>query len=360
MKKSTAIIPLFEKFIKDCETGKRLKKNGERMKQESIDNFTYTIRNLQSFSEQASFELRICDASKLNTREMKSEKNYWKKFYHQFTEYLYKKGLFDNYVGVTIKNIRTFFNYLQGEKDLDVGDFHKSFYVRQEEIDIHVLSPEQLKYLIHDKAFEASLSIPLKRTKEMFVFGCTTGLRFSDLQLLNSQNFVKEKGEWYLKIKSKKTKTNSSFKLPEYAMEIVKPYLKRNSNKPIFTDISLYNFNKNIKKVGKLAGFTKQVEITRERQGKAKNINPGKQKNQVFYEIMSSHMMRRTAITTYLILGMPEHLVKKISGHSFNSKSFGRYVHYAQAFVDQEIDKVHARLSEYWGMGFVFILKFLN
>ena len=71
MKKSTALIPLFEKFIKDCETGKRLKKNGERMKQESIDNFTYTLRNLQSFGEQASFELRICDASKLNTREKK-------------------------------------------------------------------------------------------------------------------------------------------------------------------------------------------------------------------------------------------------------------------------------------------------
>jgi integrase len=58
-------------------------------------------------------------------------------------------------------------------------------------------------------------------------------------------------------------------------------------------------------------------------------------------------MMRRTAITTLLILGMPEHLVRKISGHSHSSSSFNRYVHYAQAYVDTEIDKVHEKLETY-------------
>jgi len=37
MKKSPAIIPQFKKFIKDSETGKRVKKNGERIKKDSID-----------------------------------------------------------------------------------------------------------------------------------------------------------------------------------------------------------------------------------------------------------------------------------------------------------------------------------
>ena len=31
MKKTNPIIPLFKKFIKETETGKRLKKNGEKM-----------------------------------------------------------------------------------------------------------------------------------------------------------------------------------------------------------------------------------------------------------------------------------------------------------------------------------------
>jgi len=58
-------------------------------------------------------------------------------------------------------------------------------------------------------------------------------------------------------------------------------------------------------------------------------------------------MMRRTAITTLLILGMPEHLVRKISGHSNASKSFGRYVHYAQVYMDKEIEKVHNKLETF-------------
>ncbi|WP_154657774.1 hypothetical protein [Flavobacterium subsaxonicum] len=56
-------------------------------------------------------------------------------------------------------------------------------------------------------------------------------------------------------------------------------------------------------------------------------------------------MMRRTAITTLLILGMPEHLVRKISGHSTVSGFFNRYVHYAQAY--KEIEKVHSKLEVY-------------
>ena len=58
-------------------------------------------------------------------------------------------------------------------------------------------------------------------------------------------------------------------------------------------------------------------------------------------------MMRRTAITTLLILGMPEHMVRKISGHSYSSNSFNRYIHYAQSYLDKELDKVHEKLNHY-------------
>ncbi|MBK6987035.1 MAG: hypothetical protein IPH33_01655 [Bacteroidetes bacterium] len=57
--------------------------------------------------------------------------------------------------------------------------------------------------------------------------------------------------------------------------------------------------------------------------------------------------MRRTAITTLLNLGMPEHMVRKISGHATGSKEFFRYVQYSQSFLDQETDKVHLRLQNF-------------
>ena len=60
-----------------------------------------------------------------------------------------------------------------------------------------------------------------------------------------------------------------------------------------------------------------------------------------FSDCISSHMMRRTCITIMLTSGMPELVVKKISGHSNNSRSFFRYVNFAQDIIDKEIDKMH-------------------
>ena len=203
MKKETPILPLFNQFIRDSQTGKRLKKNGEKIADGTVDNYRYTLNNLQNFVLETKFDLRICDASKLNKRERQSEKNYWKKFYKKFTEYLYKKGCYDNYVGANIKYIRTFFNYLKFDKDIATGDYQKLFHVRKETVDILVLSPEQLKFLIHDSEFNISLTKAMQRVKDIFVFGCTTGLRFSDIFRLTNKNFEKQNNDWYLKLKSK-------------------------------------------------------------------------------------------------------------------------------------------------------------
>lgn len=136
MKKTFEFLPLFSSFLKDCENDKRLKRNGERIGPNSVRTYKYVQVNLIRFCEDTKFELRVCSILKMNTRELKSEKNYWRKFYKNFTEYLYKKGCYDNYVGSNIKVIRVFFNYLKEEKDIYVGDFHKRFYVRKEQIDI--------------------------------------------------------------------------------------------------------------------------------------------------------------------------------------------------------------------------------
>lgn len=348
MKKAQPLLPLFKQFIRDTQTGKRLKKNGEKIKKETVQNYKYALQNLIEFSVKENFELRICDASKLNNREFISEKNYWKKFYKKFTGFLYKNGCYDNYVGNTIKMVRVFFNYLKEEKNIHTGDFHKLFYVRKEEVDILVLSPNQLKFLIHDKGFEETLKPNLKTVKDIFVFGCTTGLRYSDIFKLTNKNFEKQEKDWYLKMKSQKTKTYSFIKLPEYAIAIYKKHKPKSNINPVFPHYSLSNFNDLLKTLGEKSNFTDPITVSREIQGQPKKINLKNSKEAVrFCDKMSSHMMRRTAITTLLILGMPEHLVRKVSGHSSNSTSFNRYVHYAQVYIDREIDKVHDKLGEY-------------
>ena len=60
--------------------------------------------------------------------------------------------------------------------------------------------------------------------------------------------------------------------------------------------------------------------------------------------------MCNTAILTNLALGMPEHIVRKISGHAANSKEFFRYVKMAQNVIDHESDKVFDKIRSY-GLG---------
>ena len=281
-------------------------------------------------------------------RELIYEKNYWKKFYKKFTDYLYTDlGHYDNYVGSNMRMLRTFFNYLKDEKGLRIGSFHKSFYVRNEEVPIVVLSPEQLNFLIYDKSFEESLSPRLQRTKDIFVFGCTVALRVSDLFSLNGSNLEITEESYYLKVTSKKTQTPTRIKLPEYAIEIIRKYYRRRHNN-LLPVISNNNLNKNLKLLAETAGWTAQVAKTRGRRGISIPLNKDSKiyDGFRFCDLITSHTMRRTAITTMLSLGMTEFMVRKISGHAANSKEFFRYVALAQSYIDKETEALFQRLSE--------------
>ena len=119
---------------------------------------------MQEYETKFGTTLRIKIFSANNKRTFLAERNYWKKFYHEFTNFLYsKKNCFDNYVGAVIKVIRIFFNYVNKDLGIATGDFYKSFYVCKEEVPIITLLPEQLQFLINDKAFHESLSPSLQK-----------------------------------------------------------------------------------------------------------------------------------------------------------------------------------------------------
>ncbi|HZW63091.1 MAG TPA: hypothetical protein VFF15_05525 [Flavobacteriaceae bacterium] len=84
MKVNQSVLPLFNQFIKDSKSGKRLKKNGGKISNGTIENYRYTLNNLEEFCNKTNFDLHICDVNKLTLREKKSEKNYWKKFYKKY------------------------------------------------------------------------------------------------------------------------------------------------------------------------------------------------------------------------------------------------------------------------------------
>jgi integrase len=189
-----------------------------------------------------------------------------------------------------------------------------------------------------DHDFEQGLSSNQRIVKDIFVLGCTVALRFSDLIGIRPIDIMEVSGKYYLGVKAQKTGAVMKVRLPSYALAIIDKNTRK-GRKTIFPGMSLTWFNKCIKRLTEAAGWVEPVSRTRNRQGVKKNMLVHKsQKAYRFCDCVSSHIMRRTAITTMLLSGVPELVVKKISGHSGDSKSFYRYVDLVQAYVDEEVE----------------------
>jgi integrase len=340
MTKANQLIPLnllYQKFVDETSKGKRLQKNGKSVSQSTIKSYKVLLKNIKLF-ESNSKEIFLINVNyKYSKRLFELEKRKYNKFYIKFTDFLYQKGCTDNYVGILIKYLRSFFNYLNENKGYNTGLFYKEFYIRKEEIPVIVLNMMQLKLLISNREFESKLPKHLMTTKDLFVLGCTVGLRFSDLISLKKKNLIIDENKYYIVSRSLKTSTDTRIKLPEYAKDILIKY--KTNPKNLLPTISLNQFNKNLKDIGLIAGWTYEVGKERCRRGVRREIkNNGKTYR--FCDLISSHIMRRTAITTLLIHGMPEPLVRKISGHAPGSKEFYKYVQYSESFLDKETDRV--------------------
>lgn len=342
-----AFFELYRKMIRDTSRGTRSKKNGKRIRDSTIDNYIYIRKLLEEFVSDTGFELRLYLVNHLSTREADQAKKYYRKFYTAFTNYLYNdKDFYDNYVTLVLKGIKAFFNYLNQELNIQVGEYHKQFYGFTEDIDIVVLSPEQMNYLIYNQDLNDKLPAHLIKVKDIFIFGCTVALRFSDLMQLKSENLHFYNNAYYLKVTSLKTNTNTSIKLPEYAVGILKKYHKK--QKTLLPSHSNAWLNKCLKELARYLDFKEPMPKYRTRRGEKQLVykNKAKKQHYTLADHITTHTMRRTAITTMLRLGVPDQVVRKISGHAAGSKEFFRYVEFAQSYIDEHTDKVFEKITQ--------------
>jgi hypothetical protein len=60
-----------------------------------------------------------------------------------------------------------------------------------------------------------------------------------------------------------------------------------------------------------------------------------------FYEVLTTHVACKSYITNSLIIGVPERVVKEVSGHK-SEKDFRRYVNLANSYKDEMIRKSYS------------------
>jgi integrase len=330
----------FERFIRDSVSGKRKKRDGRKISPGTIKQYVCVLKSLEKYQLAENEKLSILIPQNIAKRHQKREKKYWKDFEAKFTKFLYKNEALDNYIGLHFKIIKTFFRYLENIRQYSVSDTYKTFRILTEDIPILVLAPERLQFMINNNEFTQSLPDHLQKSKDIFIVGCTVGLRFSDLIKITTANLVNWEGQTYLQVRAQKNSIITRIKLSPYVLKIFK---NRKNGERLLPQISLHRFNNNIRAICRAAGWTEPVERMHFSSLKTAISNSGS--NVPFCNLVTSHMMRRTAITTLLTLGMPELLVRRISGHSKNSTSFLRYVEFSQNFMDNEIDKIYSKLD---------------
>ena len=159
------------------------------------------------------------------------------------------------------------------------------------------------------KAFEVTFPTHIL-VKDVFLFACYTGLRFSDLATITPKNIQQGKDDqgnpvYRLSLRMQKTGDNLSMKLPKPAAEILlkhgypdSPYIfpilnlahKIDTEPALKGEISRRNayFNKIMKKLCERAGIEKSI---------------------------SMHCARHTFATLSLDLGSPIEVVSKLLGH---------------------------------------------
>lgn len=342
--KQILLLPEFQKFITASKTGRRLMPSGKKIRSGTIEQYQCAYLLLVEYEQQVSQPLRICLLHRSSLREIQKEKLYWNRFLKGFSQFMYKeKGCFDQYTAAIFKTIKTFFNYLLKEKCLPVGVFHKQFRVPTEDIMPVILTPVQLNFLITNTEFEQSLSKSLQRTKDIFVFGCTVALRQKDLMRLKKDNVQFTNEGVNLCLHTQKTSSIVKIPLPDYAIAIYSKY-KRKAGVYVLPKLSGVNLNKQIKLLIQKAGWDYPLPKIRHRQGEPIEIKNDKGTSLSFYEHITAHTMRRTAITTLLLLGVDETSVRRISGHAAGSKEFYKYVGLVQDYLNASVKNAHNKL----------------
>jgi integrase len=133
------------------------------------------------------------------------------------------------------------------------------FKIKKQESKREFLIIEEVKSLM---AFQLPIiHIKQQRTKDMFLLGCFTGLRFSDVVRLTWRNIQlnAEETGGLMTIEMQKTAKEVKTALIPPVIEILKRHRKENLDEPIFNNITNQAINRNLKVLMKLVGIDKNI-----------------------------------------------------------------------------------------------------
>lgn len=282
----------FEAFIEQCDSRLSPRRGGQTIDYKTKREYARTYYYIQEYEKKRKIRLEFRNIDKM--------------FFNDFVAFLQDLGLSTNTIWhktVSIKAVMKAAN----EQELTDNTKYTSFKNVSEESQAIALSEKELDLLAQ---FDFSNSPRLERTRDLFLIGCWTGLRFSDFTRIKQEN-IKDN---MLTIQQQKTNEFVTIPLHPVFITIWNKY-----NGVLPANISNQKFNDNLKDVCREAGLKERV---------MKSITKGGKKQTTVYEkwqLVSSHTARRSFATNLYKSGFPSISIMQITGHKTES-SFLKYI----------------------------------
>ncbi len=235
-------------------------------------------------------------------------------FYNDFTRFMIEKDYSLNSIGTSVKNFKVFMNEaVESGLTKNLEFRNKKFKIVEEETENIYLTEDEIR-----KIYEKDLSENkrLDRVRDLFIVGCYTGLRFSDLIQIREENLIDDKTR--LKIKTEKTGELVVIPLNNYIKEILKKYAG-----VVPYVISNVKMNKYLKELIELVEIDDDVLIS--------FTKGGVRQTKCFkkYQLVTVHTARRSFATNAFLRDIPTISIMKITGHR-TERAFMKYIKISQ------------------------------
>lgn len=243
-------------------------------------------------------------------------------FFSKFYSFLIdKKNMLNNTANKNLQFLNTFLIWANNN-NYTTNTSYKSFRSKFETNEVIYLTEAELMKLYNFNIDEERL----KRVRDVFVFQCFTGVRYSDIQNLSRTDI--SNGTW--RVRTQKTHQMIEIPLNSFALSILAKYSDYLQPLPV---ISNQKMNTYLKELCQKAGIDEPVKTVKYKG--VERIETTYKK----YEIVGTHTARRTFISLSLQKGMKPDVIMAITGHTTYSM-MQKYLKIADTHKREEMDKV--------------------
>lgn len=221
-----------------------------------------------------------------------------KSFYNDFINYCVTvKEHSSNTLRRNVGLFKTFLYWAFENGYTYMSDFQKFKAPKAQQTDEVALTLQQVQEVFE---YDFSKNERLEKVRDLFVFGCATGMRYSNYSKITKKDIQ----NGMIKVRDEKNNYKTlEIPLNDFSLYVLKKY------KYQLPKISNQRFNDYIKEVFKTIGYTDSVKKTM-KVGKdiIEQINP-------LYERISSHTARRSFITIMKNKKIPDKVIMSYTGH---------------------------------------------